>query len=579
MANKLTILCVDDEITVLQSLEQELGFGLGNEFSFEIAQSGEEGLEIIEELAQSGNNIPVIISDQLMPGMKGDQFLIEAHKRLPNTQKIMLTGQASADSVGRALNHAKLYRYIPKPWEEKDLLITVKEAVKSYLTNQQLEAQVKILGDLNISARQLSAEIDPEKLVPLLLTLALQDTGADAGTIVLKDQHEQLSVTCQIVDHKPIFSASLADIPHELINSVIATQETCVLKNAWRIGGWAHLEAISERKVRSIYAAPMSNYGHFVACLYLEKSNTVDYFDTNKQEFLKLLISQGAISLDNALIYKNLENLVAERTALLEQKSKELTETHRDLTDSVHSALRLQRAVMPHKNMLQEVFPESFILNLPRDIVSGDFYWFSGDKNNFMICVADCTGHGVPGAMLSMLGANFLSQIYQLNPFLRPSELLDNLRLAVYQTLNTQGQIVLEGIDISTCLFQVHQQKLFISGTRRPVWVLRNGEIIEVDTNRIQISGNPHDLNNNRFSDLEVFTRSGDCVYMFSDGITDQFGGPRSKKFSRKRLNSLLTAISGLPMNEQRDKIAAELAEWQSSKPQTDDILIIGIRI
>lgn len=577
---KLTILCVDDEITVLQSLEQELRFGLGEDCSFEIAQSGEEALEIIDELTQGGDsNIPVIISDQLMPGMKGDQFLIEAHKKIPQTQKIMLTGQASADSVGRALNQAKLYRYIPKPWEEKDLLLTVREAIKSYLTNKQLEAQIKILGDLNTVGRQLSAEIDPYKLIPLLLSNAIKSIGAESGAIIFTNPNESLSIKCKIIDGEPSFSSDFETIPFELINSVIATQNTCVLKNAWRIGDWSSLGTIASRKVRSIYAAPMSNYGHFIACLYLEHATKTDFFDTNKQEFLKLFLAQGAISIDNAMVYKNLEDLVTERTASLEHKSKELADANRDLTDSIYSALRLQHAVLPHKNMLQEIFPDSFILNLPRDIVSGDFYWFGGDKNSLMLAVADCTGHGVPGAMLSMLGANFLNQIYQANPFLRPSELLNHLRVAVYQSLNSQGEIVSEGIDISVCLFLPKQNKIFISGTRRPVWMQRKGEIIKIDTDRIQISGNPHDFKDVHFTDLEVYTEPGDCLYMLSDGFTDQFGGPHNRKFSRNRFMKLLTGIAQDAMAEQSQKITGTLDDWRGQRPQTDDILVIGIRI
>ena len=172
--SKPVILCVDDEKIVLDSLKSQLKKSFGSDFEIEIAESGEEALEIIEEFIEDEIDLPVIISDQIMPGMKGDELLIEVNTLLPDTLKILLTGQASADAVGNAVNQAKLYRYIAKPWEHSDLALTVKEAVRSFFQNKQLELQniqleklVEELRELNenleVKVKKRTAELETSK--------------------------------------------------------------------------------------------------------------------------------------------------------------------------------------------------------------------------------------------------------------------------------------------------------------------------------------------------------------------------------------------------------------------------------
>ncbi|MBF0279729.1 MAG: response regulator [SAR324 cluster bacterium] len=147
--SNFAIVCVDDEKIILNSLKTELNFIAEKGWTLELAESGEEALEIIEEFEENGTELAVIVSDQIMPGMKGDELLIQIHPRHPNTAKILLTGQANADAVGNAVNHANLYRFIAKPWDSSDLVMTVNEAAKKYIADQQLEEQNKIIDDLN----------------------------------------------------------------------------------------------------------------------------------------------------------------------------------------------------------------------------------------------------------------------------------------------------------------------------------------------------------------------------------------------------------------------------------------------
>ncbi len=169
--SKPTILCIDDERMVLNSLRDQLKRHLGNDYYLEIAESGDEALEVFEELLEDGSEVPVVICDQIMPGMKGDEVLIEIHKKYPNTRKIMLTGQASADAVGNALNHANLYRYMAKPWEHTDLNLTVSKALHSYYQDQKLAEQNETLRQMNQELEQLNHAY--ERFVPTEFTAFL----------------------------------------------------------------------------------------------------------------------------------------------------------------------------------------------------------------------------------------------------------------------------------------------------------------------------------------------------------------------------------------------------------------------
>ncbi|MCS7072854.1 MAG: response regulator, partial [Bacteroidia bacterium] len=408
MTNKLTIICVDDELIVLQSLREELEYTFGNEYAFEIAESGDEGLEIIQELISKGTEIAVIISDQLMPGMKGDQFLIQAHQLSPNSRKILLTGQASADAVGRALNHAKLYRYIPKPWEANDLVVTVEEAIKSFVLTKTLEKKVKILSDLNESAKLLTQEIDPFTLIRLTLRLSIENTNSKRGFLWFPEPNQSLQLTAFNYQSSIAFDTDISSYPIDLLQHVAQQAETLILSNAFQTGEWTNHPIITTQKIRSIFCSPLQKQGKTIAVLYLEEAKQLNFFDQEKIDFLLPFVSQAAIALDNALLYEHLEKLVESRTASLKQKSMLLEELYRDLKDSMYYARRLQIAITPDFSEFQtNFFPDSFLIHQPKDIVSGDFYWYgkvvNNNQENHFFALVDCTGHGVPGAFMSLI--------------------------------------------------------------------------------------------------------------------------------------------------------------------------------
>lgn len=257
-----------------------------------------------------------------------------------------------------------------------------------------------------------------------------------------------------------------------------------------------------------------------------------------------------------------------------------IKEKNKDITDSIVYAKRLQEAVFPSTNDLNNYFAESFVLFRPKDIVSGDFYWFEqvGDKTIFI--VGDSTGHGVPGAFMSILGHNLLNQIILEEKITEPSEILSLLDKRVTSALNKKSskQEYNDGMDIGVCVINKKTNKLYYAGANRPLIIKRGDRIFDLKQNKFAIGG----INTNEakvFMQHEMETKENDTLYLFSDGYYDQFGGPKGKKFKFKQLQDLLLANAHKPMTEQMDLLNRSFENWMGNLEQIDDVCVVGIRL
>lgn len=422
MSQKPAIICVDDERVVLVGIRSQLRNKLQEDYEILTAESAEEALELMEEMAEEGVDVPLVISDQIMPGMKGDQFLISVHKQWPNTRTILLTGQADANAVGNALNHAKLYRYLSKPWEDTDLLMTVQQAANSYYKDVQLEVQNRQLRDLN----------------------------------------------------------------------------------------------------------------------------------------------------------ENLEQKVAQRTEELQRKNQ-------DIMDSINYGSRIQRALLPTEAEIRTAFPNSFLFFRPKDVVSGDFYWMAQRDGKTIIAAADCTGHGVPGAFMSVLGRSALYEIVEQRGITDPALILSAMHARVTESLTVGGETLNDGMDIIICAFDAAGQSVQFAGANRPLFIWQDGQIETLQPDKRPVGhADLDDTHRGReYARHDVALRPGMFLYLTTDGYFDQFGGPQGRKFGRSRFLEMLQSIGSHPANAQCAHLTTALDEWQSidSKAQTDDMLLIGIGV
>ncbi|HLG02945.1 MAG TPA: SpoIIE family protein phosphatase [Bacteroidia bacterium] len=277
-----------------------------------------------------------------------------------------------------------------------------------------------------------------------------------------------------------------------------------------------------------------------------------------------------------------LEKEVSLQKSIIEQKNK-------DITDSINYARRIQQAILPTPEEMRAVVPEHFVFYRPKDIVSGDLYWaattaVTGDqqKKRAIVAALDCTGHGVPGAFMSIVGHTILEQTLSESSVSNPAMALDYLNRGVIKTLKqkTNDGSINDGMDIALCAIDFENLSLEYAGANNPVYIIRKGSLKQIAPDKQPIGAY---LKVTRpFTNHAVPLEKGDCIYIFTDGIPDQFGGPRGKKFKYKQLQDLLLSNYQLPMAGQREAIRAKMEEWMSYEgefEQTDDMLIIGIRI
>jgi len=272
---------------------------------------------------------------------------------------------------------------------------------------------------------------------------------------------------------------------------------------------------------------------------------------------------------------KILEAKVVERTAEVVQKSMEIEEKNRDITASIRYAERIQRAMLPS----EDSFHETFVLYMPKDIVSGDFYWMYDNGDLEFIAAVDCTGHGVPGAFMSIIGHNSLNKVVREYGIIRPGAILDQMNIEVVKALmQRKEETINDGMDLALIAFNRKKSTLEYAGAYNPLYIVRDGEVITYKGDRFPIGMSSIEAKKT-FANQQVDIRSGDMIYMCSDGYADQFGTAEAKKYKSGNVKKLLTEIWNLPVAEQRKKLEKEILDWKGDLPQVDDIMFIGTRI
>jgi serine phosphatase RsbU (regulator of sigma subunit) len=263
---------------------------------------------------------------------------------------------------------------------------------------------------------------------------------------------------------------------------------------------------------------------------------------------------------------------------LVDKQRVELEIKDKDLTDSLIYAQRIQEALLPSQTYFSRHFSDSFILFRPKDIVSGDFYWIGEKGEKIFVVAADCTGHGVPGALMSVIGHEVIEKTINDIGIENPSEILGVLNRALEKTFSREkniGTIIRDGMDVGICVIEKKNRKLQFAGAFFPLYFIRNKSLIEIRGDKIIIGMNPEGV---PYKNHELDLQEDDVFYLFSDGYVDQFGGKENKKFMYRRFRYLLLNIHSYPFSDQKAVLDENIRSWMGKNQQVDDMLVIGFK-
>ena len=303
----------------------------------------------------------------------------------------------------------------------------------------------------------------------------------------------------------------------------------------------------------------------------LEKEKTQRYALSGG---ILLLLIFGGVTYNRFRITSKQKDIIADQKTVVEMQKNLVEVKNREILDSINYARRIQRAILPPAHKMDEIIGDHFVLYKPKDVVAGDFYWLEHLDEGYLVAVADCTGHGVPGALVSVICNNGLNRSVREYGFKKPDEILNKTREIVVKEFERSEEEVKDGMDIA--LIGVRGKKLHFAGAHNPLWHIRNGKINVIKADKQPI-GKFHV--NKPFTNHEIDLEDGDSIYIFSDGYVDQFGGNNGKKFMAKRLRKLILDIIDLPMEEQKKVLSRKLDEWKGAEDQIDDVCMIGIKV
>lgn len=477
----------------------------------------------------------------------------------------------------------------------------LKENYPRYLAhfhaNSQSTSISVTIGDIDIksilkASQTLAGEVQVRPMLINMMQILVENAGAQKG-VFIEIQNGKFIIQAEgdidsvhdVLKNKAVDTH--ASLPLSVINYVARTKDPLVFDNISRDSDYRSDPFILDNKTKSCVCFPVLNKGALSAIIYLENNLVEGAFTPSRVEVLNMLSSQIAISLENTRLYENLEEKIRQRTLALEESHQKLEKSHEDLekthkqiVDSVYYAGRIQTAVLPADNLISEMLKDYFILNLPHSVVSGDFYWVRKVDAKIVVAIVDCTGHGVPGALVSMLGTAFLNEIVPLlsaRGRLRPDHILNSMRDRIKSAFrkSIRSSYQQEGMDIALCMIDPGHHRLDYAGAYNPFYMIREGRMIEIKADRMPVG---RYVKETPFTNHSLDLSAGDTIYLFSDGYPDQISHGDGKRLGTKRFKELLIQINREPMEKQKQLLLQRFEKHKGPMKQVDDILVFGMR-
>ncbi|MCP4147289.1 MAG: AAA family ATPase [bacterium] len=436
------------------------------------------------------------------------------------------------------------------------------------------------------ATQTLSGEVQLKNLLKKMVKILTQNAGAQK-CLLIENVDNRLLIQAEgssegvsgVLQELPVEKSGI--VPLSVINYCAHSKEKLVFDNVSKDTNYSADSYIQRAKPKSVVCFPITSKGELSALIYLENNLVEGAFTAARLEILNMLATQLAISMENTHLYENLGKKVEQRTLDLQNANEALEESHKKINDSINYASRIQEAVLPSQEDFSVLFPNHFIFYRPCFVLSGDFYWVKEVNDCLIVAAADCTGHGMPGALLSMLGISFLNDIVlQLTAksLLTPANILNELRTKMKTALKQSGQREYgDGMDIAICIIDPANKQLNFAGAHNSLYLFRAGKLIEIKGDRMPVGKARKER---PFTNHDVAYQKDDMVYLFSDGYFDQNSErAEEKKFTSKRFKELLTDINEEPVASQKDTLVETFDRWKGNLPQRDDVLVIGIKL
>lgn len=396
--------------------------------------------------------------------------------------------------------------------------------------------------------------------------LLLEDNAADVELLVRQLNKADMSFELHLADSKQEFIAEL----NKQIPDIVLSDHSLPSFNS--------LEAMRIVKEKGldipfILVTGSVSEEFAVQCM---REGSDDYILKNSLVRLPSAIESSISKRQVKREKQAMESLHAE----LKQAYVEIEQMHKDITDSINYAKQIQEAMLPETGLLEKYIPKSFIIYKPKDIISGDFYWFNEVAGKIVVVVADCTGHGVPGALMSMVGNNLLNDIVSAKKITRPGKILSELDAGVRKLLkqDVRGNKTQDGMDITVCSIDKKTKTLEFAGAKHHLFYFRERKLELIKGDRMSVGGFQTEAKRT-YTNHKIHYTAGDTLYMFSDGYADQFGGRKDKRMQTKNLVKLIQSTLALGLQEQEDLLLEWFSKWKGSQKQTDDILLIGMQL
>ncbi len=269
-----------------------------------------------------------------------------------------------------------------------------------------------------------------------------------------------------------------------------------------------------------------------------------------------------------------------EKNSIIEEQKHIVEEKNKDIGDSIRYAKRIQEAILPPDKMWYEHLPNSFVIYNPKDILSGDFYWLEKTEDYIFVAAADCTGHGVPGALMSIVNYNLLNKAVLEKNLVMPGEILDSVNYylthSLHQSYNEAS--IKDGMDITLLSINKKTNEIYFAGANNPIYIISEGKLMEVKADKFPV-GAFIEENVQNFKSQKLNVKIGDTIYLFTDGYADQFGGPKGKKFKYKQFSDLLLGNCDKPLSQQQLILQQQFTDWKGNLEQVDDVCVLGIKL